>query len=545
MAGDRFSVVDYVVFSVMLLISAFIGVWHACRGGKQNTTEEYLLANRKMKFLPVSISILLSFLSAITLLGIPAEIYVYGAQFFITTIAYLLICIVVSTVFIPMFRRIKLTSVHEYLERRFSLGIRILTSCLFILTAGGLKAVVWTDVFQAIVMVAGLIAVAISGTMQIGGVKKVWEINDNYGRLNFFDFNPDPRIRNTFWSLTIGLAMTLLPLWGLAQYFVQRYLAIKTLKDAKRAIWVNVPFLFIVIAITVFDGMVIFAMYAGCDLLTTRKIARGDQVLPYFVIDKLGHLTGLPGTISSAINALAMIILEDIVKKKIKLTDSEATKVSKFIAVLFGVITMGGAFGVKYAGAMVLQLAYSISGLTGGILLALFLLAGSIMYPPNRYPGIRSVRECPFYQDALAANSSIINGTSVHNNNETTSVFAKYGDGIIRSSFKPYTSVPLADFYSLSYLWVSTVGFIVAVVFGLIGSFVLESKEDRQRYLDPKLLFPLKAWLQGFLPGHQFSWEEEDSKCSYYLEDAWKDENPSEKASTPTSSMLLQSQTEF
>lgn len=134
MAGDRFSVVDYVVFSLMLLISAFIGVWHACRGGKQNTTEEYLLANRKMKFLPVSISILLSFLSAITLLGIPAEIYVYGAQFFMTTIAYILICIVVSTVFIPMFRRIKLTSVHEYLERRFSLGIRILTSCLFILT---------------------------------------------------------------------------------------------------------------------------------------------------------------------------------------------------------------------------------------------------------------------------------------------------------------------------------------------------------------------------------------------------------------------------
>ena len=113
MAGDRFGVIDYVVFSLMLLISALIGIWHACRGEKQNTTEEYLLANRKMSFLPVSISILLSFLSAITLLGIPAEIYVYGAQFFITAIAYVLICIVVSTVFIPMFRRIKMTSVHE------------------------------------------------------------------------------------------------------------------------------------------------------------------------------------------------------------------------------------------------------------------------------------------------------------------------------------------------------------------------------------------------------------------------------------------------
>ena len=68
---------------------------------------------------------------------------------------------------------------------------------------------------------------------------------------------------------------------------------------SSRAIWLNVPFLFIVIAITVFDGMVIFAMYAGCDLLTTRKIARGDQVntsttslvktLPLPKPFKLGH----------------------------------------------------------------------------------------------------------------------------------------------------------------------------------------------------------------------------------------------------------------
>ena len=47
--------------------------------------------------------------------------------------------------------------------------------------------------------------------------------------------------------------------------------------------------------------------------------------------------------------------------------------------------------------------------------------------------------------------------------------------------------------------------------------FFKESKKDRQRHLDPKLLFPVKAWLQGFLPGHQFSWEEEDSNYSYDL----------------------------
>lgn len=113
MADDRFSVVDYVVFSIMLLISALIGIWHACMGGKQKTTAEYLLADRRMNHWPVSISILVSFLSAITLLGLPAEIYTYGTQFYVTIIGYFVICGVVSTVFIPMFRRIHITCVNE------------------------------------------------------------------------------------------------------------------------------------------------------------------------------------------------------------------------------------------------------------------------------------------------------------------------------------------------------------------------------------------------------------------------------------------------
>ena len=73
---DRFSAVDYVVFSVMLLISALIGIWYGCGPGrKQKTTAEYLLGDRQMKNWPVAISLLVSYLSAITILGLPGEIY--------------------------------------------------------------------------------------------------------------------------------------------------------------------------------------------------------------------------------------------------------------------------------------------------------------------------------------------------------------------------------------------------------------------------------------------------------------------------------------
>ena len=112
--SDRFAVADYVVFSVTLLISALIGVWYGCGpGGKQKTTAEYLLADRQMSIWPVAISLLVSFLSAITLLGVPSEIYTYGAQYFVLILSYFIVCGSVGIIFVPMFRRINLTCVNE------------------------------------------------------------------------------------------------------------------------------------------------------------------------------------------------------------------------------------------------------------------------------------------------------------------------------------------------------------------------------------------------------------------------------------------------
>lgn len=114
MADERFSIIDYVVFSVMLLISALIGIWYGCGpGGKQKTTAEYLLGDRQMKNWPVAISLLVSYLSAITLLGVPSEVYTYGAQYYVLIISYFIICFTVAVIFVPMFRRVNITCANE------------------------------------------------------------------------------------------------------------------------------------------------------------------------------------------------------------------------------------------------------------------------------------------------------------------------------------------------------------------------------------------------------------------------------------------------
>ncbi|XP_048584947.1 sodium-coupled monocarboxylate transporter 1-like [Nematostella vectensis] len=585
--AEKFSIVDYVVFALMMLVSAAIGIWYGCGpGGKQTSTKEYLLADRKMKVWPVAISLLVSYLSAITLLGVPSEIYTYGAQYYVLIISYFIICAFVAIIFVPMFRRIHITCANEYLERRFSEGVRmvgcvffileytlylfvvlyapslaleavagiplsasILTTgivCTFYTSLGGLKAVIWTDVFQSAVMVAGLILVVVVGSMNVGGIGKVWEINEEFDRLDFFDFNPDPKVRNTFWTLTIGGAFTAMPVWTVSQTAVQRFLSVPNTQAARNVVWLNIPGLILIVTLCCLDGLVIFAVYSGCDLREDGKISSNDQVLPYFVINKLGHLQGLPGmftaclyagalsTASSALNAMALVVLEDIVKKRMTdLSDGDQAKICKIVALSFGVIVIGGAFIVQFVGTMVLQLAYSIFGICGGPLLGIFLLGmfvrranskgayagifcgalittwvfiGSQFYKPNKYPGMRSVRECPWYNqtlgnDTMTSNMSFANSTN------------PYGDGLIYNNWTPHSD-PIAQFYSISYLWFSGLSVFVSFVVGAVVSFISETKIDRARAeeLDPRLLFPTKAWLWSFLPGHKFEWDIEEEE---------------------------------
>jgi len=109
----KFQVWDYVVCGAMLLICAGIGLFHACTGGKQSTTREFLLADKQMHVLPVAMSMLASFMSAITLMGNPAEIYNYGTQFLMIGLSYSVLIPTAAHCYIPIFYNLNLTSAYE------------------------------------------------------------------------------------------------------------------------------------------------------------------------------------------------------------------------------------------------------------------------------------------------------------------------------------------------------------------------------------------------------------------------------------------------
>lgn len=141
-----------------------------------------------------------------------------------------------------------------------------------------------------------------------------------------FRFAPDPTIRNSWWSLSIGGFFTYCSLYAVNQTQVQRLLTCKDLKASQRAMWLNWPILSLLSLSTCFSGLALYYYYGQCDPMLQSRITSRDQLMPLFVIDAMGDSPGLPGlfvagifsaslsTVSAALNSLAAVTLEDYIK---------------------------------------------------------------------------------------------------------------------------------------------------------------------------------------------------------------------------------------
>lgn len=139
----------------------------------------------------------------------------------------------------------------------------------------------------------------------VGGFGNMLDINWNGGRLNLFDFNPDPFIRQSFWSLIFGHLCYNFMNYLFDQQTIQRYQASKSRKIAKRALLLNAPGAFILMSLCCFGGLTLYANFAGCDPLTnpdaSKRIQNPNQLIPFFVLNNLDELPGIAGLVLGSI----------------------------------------------------------------------------------------------------------------------------------------------------------------------------------------------------------------------------------------------------
>uniref|UniRef100_A0A668A1F4 Solute carrier family 5 member 8 n=1 Tax=Myripristis murdjan TaxID=586833 RepID=A0A668A1F4_9TELE len=534
-----FVAVDYVVFALMLLVSAAIGVYYAWADRSQSSTGDFLIGGRRLTAVPVSLSLTASFMSAITVLASPAEVYRYGAIFGLMGFSYTMTVLVTSEVFLPVFYKLAITSTYEYLELRFNRATRLVGTlffifqtilytgiviytpalalnqvtgmdlwgavistgvvCTFYCTMGGLKAVVWTDVFQVGIMLAGFLSVIIRSVLVQGGVLNIVSDSHHGGRLNFWDFDMNPLRRHTFWTLTIGGTFIWVSVYGINQAQVQRYISCKSLANARLSLYLNLIGLLVIVVCTVFAGLCLYSIYKNCDPWTAGLVSKPDQLMPYLAMDILRVYPGLPGlfvaaaysgslsTVSSSINALAAVTVEDLIKPHIHMSEKRLSWISKGLSFMYGALCIGMAGLASLMGGA-LEAASSIFGIIGGPLLGLFTLG--ILFPFANSTGALSglvsgltvslwlgigaqiFPAPPEMTRPLLLTTEGCNFTATDSLNWTSPALPTEQSFITTIPIENIDGrPPLADsWYSLSYLYFSPIGTTVAVTVGLIVS---------------------------------------------------------------------------
>ncbi|CRK98115.1 CLUMA_CG011483, isoform A [Clunio marinus] len=425
MKGMRFSNVDYTVFFIMLAMSALIGIYFGfISKKKQNNTEEYLLGGKKMNFFPIAASLIASHISGITLMSIPAEMYAYGTQYSVMIVSAFTVGFALIYIYLPVFYELQLTSSFQYLELRFDKSVRLTASCIYAIsviifvpiivyvpalafsqvsginlhiitlitsiicifytTVGGLKAVVWTDTLQFLVMIGAICCVIFLGLDTTGGVENVWKAANRGERIIFFNMDPNPFVRSSFWTVSIGLTTLWISNLGVSQTCIQRFLAVPDIKFAKKSVWIFVFGLIFIKGASCIVGLIMYAKYEECDPIAMKQIDKVDQILPFFVMEVAGKIPGLPGvfiagifsaalsSMSSGLNTLAGTIYEDFIRCHYpKASEKRVSDVMKLLVVILGILILSLVFVVEHMG-QVFRISIAVSGLTAGALLGLF-----------------------------------------------------------------------------------------------------------------------------------------------------------------------------
>uniref|UniRef100_L7LXG4 Putative sodium-dependent multivitamin transporter n=1 Tax=Rhipicephalus pulchellus TaxID=72859 RepID=L7LXG4_RHIPC len=405
--------IEYVIFTVIVGGNILLGLYFSFRkrAGHQDDTDEVFLGNRTLAMFPLAVSVLASMMSALGIVGFTAHYYAYGVHMMWGLLPMLITTPVITAIIVPVFYKLKITSVFEYHRMRFGGSIAAATCALYIFFAqslgalciytaslavstvfgfpvtwcslvigltgtvytalGGLRGVVWTDCVQAIVILAAPATIII---------KVLWDANRRGLRpMAFEDFKPyafqynlDFTQDENLWSCLIGLLWSWIYRAGLDQIMVQRYLASRTLRDAQRTAWWGTLLIITYFIVAAALGLIMAYWYRDCDPLLAGLITSPDQIIPYYVNAHLAAFVGFSGlflagvvgattsTISSAINSLAAVTYVEFVAIFAKPSPKVSHLLTKLLAFASGIIMSLYAIVIPYMGStgrvlMVLQ----------------------------------------------------------------------------------------------------------------------------------------------------------------------------------------------
>ncbi|VDK77554.1 unnamed protein product [Litomosoides sigmodontis] len=522
-------VVDTIVLIALLVAISFFGLFTALRGAKQ-TSAAQILHGSNVSVLTSALSVCSGFLSAISLLGFPAEIHYQGAMILWYGPMYMVAFPIAAYCFLPVLYNMKLTSLYEVwlyvsvalyapalalstvisIPLSFSIAVTAGLAAVYV-TLGGAKASIYTSALQMALILANMVLI-FSISLYQSGLNSVFKTAVAGGRLQLLDFRIDPRIRHSVWSLVIGGTGNILCLFATNQLTMQRYMAMSSLRSAQRVILLNIPFNCLILTTYVGAGLIIYHKYFHCNPVLQSK----DQLFPRFVIDELSTIPGMVGlftasvysaglsTASASYSALTAVFIEDVIKqfqikvqKRQPMKSSTTILLARYLPLLFCCLSMVVAYLCSIMETMVLQVSFSIFGIAGGPVLSVFCLG---MFFP-KIKGLAAFVDRILAQLASTVFSIFIAGGAVVSNvgpvglpidetcgqsNATLAFVEKPEYGMV---YPLHSNSWLIQLFRLSYQYYSISAVLVAFVVAHVVQCFSESAERLS--VESRLLSPL------------------------------------------------------
>lgn len=378
---------DWTIIAVYLAGMLAIGFWF-WRRSRMGSTSEFFLGSRSIPFWAAGVSMFATNTSSISYLAVPAKAFDTDWQYMMSKVVTVFALMIVAFTVIPMFRRLNLVSVFSYLETRFHPIIRTLSSalailmhvggrmgvvlflpalaigtitgtnvifcilvigiCTIIYTAlGGMKAVVWTDFFQVVVLFGGAFF-AIGFIIHAVGLTQIYDTAmqlDKTKMVNVsFDFTTP-----TIWGFIILYTFDTVLTFPKDQVLMQRVLSTPSEKEASRSVWFFALILLPAGFVFYIIGTTLFAYYRA-NPGRLDPLLPVDAVFPAFIGTELPHgITGIiiaglfaaaMGTLSGTINSVATLLSVDFYEKfrKEKPTQKQSVRFAEWMTVLIGVV---------------------------------------------------------------------------------------------------------------------------------------------------------------------------------------------------------------
>lgn len=427
LANTRLRPVDLAIVVLYLIAITLFGLRFREKKGQgkaDRSLKSYFLANNTIPWWAIALSIVSAETSTLTIISIPGVAFGGDFGFLQVVLGYMLGRIVVAALFLPRYFAGEMLTAYQLIDQRFGAGLHKVTAGLFLLTRaaaegvrvfavsivvaiaigtgdrlsigiiclltllytfeGGMAAVVWTDVVQMAIYVAGtVVALFALGSHVPGGWSHIHMVASAAGKFHMLNFAMNLTQSYTFWAGVLGGTFLTMASHGTDQLMVQRMLAARNLNESRLALLSSGVVIFLQFAFFLLIGAGLFVFYG----MHPTTFAGTDRIFPTFIVTEMpvgvaglliaAILAAAMSNLSAALNSLSSTTVVDFyMHLRSSADERERALISKsstlfWALVLFGIAVATVAVGGK---GHVVEIALSIASVAYGCLLGVFLL---------------------------------------------------------------------------------------------------------------------------------------------------------------------------